>query len=409
MADSPARLNTEQKAKSGYSLVCEEKEDASSNVTVRRSRTYLQNDVEFVADVQTTIMQMLEKMNATLTKVNETCTATQQSLQFTQSEVANLRISNENLKTENKVLKERIIKCECKERDLERRVAELTYFCATLDNADRKSNLLIEGAPEGQLNYLHREHRETTIIGDFNMEFINQGPTRNKLVTLQNTLNLKQLINERTRLTSISQSTIDLIFTNCMYVSEQGTLNTNFSDHLPVYYIKKKTRNNNKKTEVFGRSYTNYDQLLPEMNWEDFNTIQDPEELRKIMNRNIELVLDRLGPVQKLVIPESKPKWLTRDIILLMRDRDYFFARARRNNRADDWNISRFLRNRVNQAIKNHKATKIKRNLERHKSNPKKFWDSIRDILPGVKDNTLNELVYVKLEQLLKNNTCRDT
>ena len=103
------------------------------------------------------------------------------------------------------------------------------------------------------------------------------------------------------------------------------------------------------------------------MNSEDFNTIQDPEKLWKIINRNIELVLDRLCPVRKLVIPESKPKWLTRDIILLMRDRDYFFARARRNNRADDWNISRFLRNRVNQAIKNHKATKIKRNLERHK------------------------------------------
>ena len=148
MADSPARLNTEQKAKSDYSLVCEEKEDTSSNVTVRRSRTYLQNDVELEADVQTTIMQMLEKMNATLTKVNETCTGTQQSLQFTQSEVANLRISNENLKTENKVLTERIIKCESNERDLERRVDELTYFCATLDNADRKSNLLIEGAPE---------------------------------------------------------------------------------------------------------------------------------------------------------------------------------------------------------------------------------------------------------------------
>ena len=146
MADSPTRLNTEQKAKSDYSLVCEEKEDTSSNVTVRRSRTYLQNDVELEADVQTTIMQMLEKMNAT--KVNETCTATQQSLQFTQSEVANLRISNENLKTENKVLTERIVKCESKERDLERRVDELTYFCATLDNADRKSNLLIEGAPE---------------------------------------------------------------------------------------------------------------------------------------------------------------------------------------------------------------------------------------------------------------------
>ena len=244
-----------------------------------------------------------------------------------------------------------------------------------------------------------------------NMEFINHGTTRNKLVKLQNTLNLKQLINEQTRSTLISQSTIDLIFTDCTHVSEQGTLNINFSDYLPVYYIKKKARNNNKETEVFGRSYAKYDslyfrQLSQNMNWEDFNATQDPEELWVIMNRNIELVLDRLCPLQNLLIPESKPKWLTRDIILLMRVGDYFFARARRNNKTDDWNIARFLRNRVNQAIKNHKTTEIKKNLERHKSNPNKFWASIRDILPGVKDNTLSELVDAESGTII-DNTCR--
>ena len=64
------------------------------------------------------------------------------------------------------------------------------------------------------------------------------------------------------------------------------------------------------------------------LDWEDFNVTQDPGELWVIMNRNIELVLNRLYPIQILLIPESKPKWLTRDIILLMRNRD--FARARR-------------------------------------------------------------------------------
>ena len=112
-------------------------------------------------------------------------------------------------------------------------------------------------------------------------------------------------------------------------------------------------------------------QLLQDVNWEDFNATQDPEELWVIMNRNIELMLDILGPIQNLLIPESKPKWLTRDIMLLMRDREYLFGRARKNNKTNDWNIARFLRNRVNQAIKNHKSTEIKKNLERHKSDPK--------------------------------------
>ena len=66
-----------------------------------------------------------------------------------------------------------------------------------------------------------------------------------------------------------------------------------------------------------------------------------------------------------------------------MRDRDSYYARARRLNKADDWNIAKFLHNMVQMAIKAHKSNTciIKEDLERYTNNPKSFWEKIYEIL----------------------------
>ena len=92
---------------------------------------------------------------------------------------------------------------------------EITGFVINPPNCKKVNLLAVYRPPDGKaqvfidklvgvVENMDRVYRETTIIGDFNMEFINHGATRNKLVKLQNTLNMKQLINERTRPTSIS-------------------------------------------------------------------------------------------------------------------------------------------------------------------------------------------------------------
>ena len=66
-----------------------------------------------------------------------------------------------------------------------------------------------------------------------------------------------------------------------------------------------------------------------------------------------------------------------------MRNRDAHYARARRTQDLDAWNIARFLRNRVTSAIAKYKAEKIKDDLNRNYNNPKRFWHKIREILPN--------------------------
>ena len=89
------------------------------------------------------------------------------------------------------------------------------------------------------------------------------------------TLGLKQLISQPTRIDHNSKTCIDLTFTNCDYLSNNGTFSLNISDHEMVYCTKKRNVVKKKK-EFIGRSYRNFDKvvfenLLNACNWEDFD------------------------------------------------------------------------------------------------------------------------------------------
>ena len=138
---------------------------------------------------------------------------------------------------------------------------------------------------------------------------------------------------------------IDLIFSDCSHISCSGVMNINLSDHLPIDLIKKKEREKIYKKEIWGRSYRNYDSsrftaLLDTVDWSEFDDEETPDRLWEIMLSNITKALDAICPIMKLMIPSKNPKWINNDILQLMRDRHSYYARARRLNKADDWNIA---------------------------------------------------------------------
>ena len=90
-----------------------------------------------------------------------------------------------------------------------------------------------------------------------------------------------------------------------------------------------------------------FQNLLQLAEWDKFDTVTAPDTLSDIFGYNIKSALDLLCSIRKLIIPEGKPKWLLNDIINLMRDRDYFYNRAKRTEKQVDQNIARFLNNRV--------------------------------------------------------------
>ena len=70
---------------------------------------------------------------------------------------------------------------------------------------------------------------------------------------------MSQLITNPTQ-PSDSEVVIDLIFSNCKYILNSGTLDWNVSDHIPVYIKIKKLKTSFQKMEFTGRSYTNFRQ-----------------------------------------------------------------------------------------------------------------------------------------------------
>ena len=105
---------------------------------------------------------------------------------------------------------------------------------------------------------INRDKHNLCILGDFKLDY-SDTRERKKSMTIEDKLDLKQIIDKKSRVTQNTATSIDLTFKDLIDIKECGTLNINMSDHLPVYVIKRKSRKKILKHHVYGRSYKNYD------------------------------------------------------------------------------------------------------------------------------------------------------
>ena len=248
------------------------------------------------------------------------------------------------------------------------------------------------------LEIINLDRTELFIMGDMNIDYNNSKLLKKlKIKNFETKFGLKQLINEYTRVTPTTSTTIDWVFTSTEYISKQGVINYNISDHLPTFLVRKKSRGKIRKISVRGRSYLRYDvnrfqQGLDGLNWDAFDNSDNPSDMWDCMENNINTVLNEICPIRDLIVPETKPNWLTNDIVQLMRRRDKMFKEARRKKKPILWRKATFLRNRVEMVIKNHKRDKIRNELEQNKDNPKKFWESINSLIGKKEKTSLQQL-----------------
>ena len=83
-------------------------------------------------------------------------------------------------------------------------------------------------------------------------------------------------------------------------------------------------------------------------------------------------------PDTKFKIRNSKPCWLTNELIEQMKDRDFFYGKVKRTNCEDDWNIEKKIhKNLVNFNIRKAKADFVKEQLRNHEGNNAKHQCTI--------------------------------
>ena len=76
---------------------------------------------------------------------------------------------------------------------------------------------------------------------------------------------------------------------------------------------------------------------------------------------------------------------MTKELIELLKDRDYFYRKAKKGKDKDSWNIAKYLRNVANSSIRQAKRGFILKELEDCGHDAKTFWKMIREVIPSGK------------------------
>ena len=233
---------------------------------------------------------------------------------------------------------------------------------------------------------------EVLIMGDFNVDYQNQKSANyKKLKFFEKANSLEQKIGTTTRNTRSSKTLLDIALTNIKYIKTAGALDSFLRDHQPIFILKKKQKDTGKTDQLFeGRSYRNYNKQafmdnLTARKWDSFYDATDPTKAWEEIHKIIIEEADIMCPVREYKIRNSKPPWLANELIEQMKDRDYFYTKAKRMNNEDDWNIAKFHRNQVNFNIRKAKADYIKDQLDNNEGNSARFWRSIKQIMPNKK------------------------
>ena len=214
------------------------------------------------------------------------------------------------------------------------------------------------------------------IGGDFNIDVkVKNSVSSKKLSRFLKINQFKQYITQTTR--PDSNAILDLIISNSDIIKESGICNINVSDHLPIFLIRKKSKVHREQANFRGRSYRNLvdDELrekLLDFDWIDFGE-NDIDTCWNIMYTRIDSVVNKLCPMKDFKFAKAKPKWMSDDLIELMKNRDASLKQYLKTRKEDDKKEMRRMRNMVNIAIRNARNEYVKNQLETHQKTLRNF------------------------------------
>ena len=218
---------------------------------------------------------------------------------------------------------------------------------------------------------------------------------------LMSSFGYRPLILQPTRVqtTSISTSAtlIDNIYVNdCENISTGGNITTSISDHFPQFSIISnflQADRSSTKSVRFGRSFKNFnkDEFEKELKNVDWNAEfyeKNADYCTTILIKKVEYLLDEMAPLKRLTKREIGLKqrpWITPDILRKMKERDKFYnkyAKERDKNAKDIiFQVFKKKRNEVIRLIRNSKNEYYAHFFDQNKSDMKKTWEGIRDVV----------------------------
>ena len=243
---------------------------------------------------------------------------------------------------------------------------------------------------------------EIFVLGDFNLNFLNTRDNHVKyLKDILKNLGLTQLIKDPTRSTRLTSSLIDLIFTNSNNIQNCGVKSWNISDHDCIFVNRKHIPKPIKSTTFRGRTYRNFNKenfcnSLRVRNWDEVLHENNPNKAWLSLISTVEKELDSTCPIRDIRIKKLKDDWVDNELLERIHHKDSLLKRAKKSRSGEDWARARVVRNEVNRLVQRKKSNFIKEQLNQHKGDYRKYWRTIRQIVPSKKSQN-NKISLIEL------------
>ena len=247
------------------------------------------------------------------------------------------------------------------------------------------------------LNLISKENKTCILAGDFNIDLLKCDDV-NEVATFYDILSsygFRPLILQPTRVTMSSATLIDNIFINDLEVtSTGGNITASISDHFPQFCgldinVTPKINKSNK----YGRCYKNFvdDEFKNELMHVDWTSLFNGKNSTQCFEsffKVIEDTLNVMAPIRKLTKKElglqEKP-WITNGILKSIKNRDNIFSNFRREHdvllKTNLYNDYKRMRNKIKNLIRKSKSDYYNSFFEENKTNIKKTWEGIREIV----------------------------
>lgn len=199
------------------------------------------------------------------------------------------------------------------------------------------------------------------IMGDFNINLLNYNNSVSFLNDFLEAHDLKQLVNEPTRVTNSSQSLLDLLMvskTEC--VEYVNVINANVSDHHATIFKGKPFISKPTEKFVTYRDYKNFNESeffkdFHMVNWNHIYSLENVDDMVKYLSENLLRTFNIHAPLKIVRCTKPAAPWLTFCIRKMMDLRDRAYNSFKKHRTQQKWDYYKTLRNYTRQAIQREK------------------------------------------------------
>ena len=239
------------------------------------------------------------------------------------------------------------------------------------------------------LTTINAENKETVIMGDFNVNYLNiKSAIHNDFRNIMTLNGFKQVVKSATRITKESSSLIDLIFVNKLSNCHSiNVVSTSLGDHEMVSCTRKINYQKFQHRTIKCRDFRNYDHniLLSDAQKIDWTSLHDTNDVNIAVNyltTELQNLFDKQAPFIEKRVKAKPSQWLNEDLKREMNKRDNLLRKARAEKSDAKWDAYKKQRNICTKVIKKAKASYHHRLLNESRISPRKFWNSIKSLFP---------------------------